>query len=236
MVKKLTTAFSLLFLIAAGHPAAAQKGKRTAYIASPDTALKFINAIEVGSSVEIVSAGAAPKPVFTEPQVSVKEKIFLADNAIETASPIQLKYAVLLNTEVEQIQNASLFSEINEWFGTRYVLGGSTKDGVDCSAFVQAVYSKLFGIAMPRTAKEQYKTTRSVSRTGLKQGDLVFFATHGSGVSHVGIYLQNNRFVHASTSGGVMVSDLFEEYWVKHFAGAGRYERDTDTQTLAIKP
>jgi lipoprotein Spr len=64
----------------------------------------------------------------------------------------------------------------------------------------------------------------------------VFFNTRGSGISHVGIYLQNNKFVHAATSGGVMISDLFEEYWVKHFAGVGRYERPNDLQTIAAKP
>jgi lipoprotein Spr len=63
--------------------------------------------------------------------------------------------------------------------------------------------------------------TNRISRTELKEGDLIFFNTHG-GISHVGVYLQNNKFVHASTSGGVMISDIFDEYWVRRFVGVGR--------------
>jgi cell wall-associated NlpC family hydrolase len=145
--------------------------------------------------------------------------------AIEGASMLQLKYAVLLNTEVEQLQNVVLLEKLDEWYGTRYRMGGTTKSGVDCSAFVQAVFAGAFGIALPRTAREQYRVTKRISRTELKEGDLVFFNTHG-GVSHVGIYLQNNRFMHASTSKGVTVSDLFDNYYLSRFIGAGRMESD----------
>jgi murein DD-endopeptidase / murein LD-carboxypeptidase len=69
----------------------------------------------------------------------------------------------------------------------------------------------------------------------LKEGDLVFFNTTG-GVSHVGVYLQNNKFVHASTSGGVMISDLDESYWAKRFIGIGRYQKPTDNLLLVSNP
>jgi lipoprotein Spr len=154
---------------------------------------------------------------------------------IEAASGTQLKFSILLNTEVEQVQNLALLSLIDEWYGTRYELGGSTKEGIDCSAFVQVVYSQLFQIPMPRTAREQYSTCRKILRTEIKQGDLLFFNTRG-GVSHVGIYLQNNKFVHAASSGGVMISDVYEDYWVKHFVGAGRYEKETEGVTLTLHP
>jgi lipoprotein Spr len=154
---------------------------------------------------------------------------------IEAASATQLKFSILLNTEVEQVQNLALFSLIDEWYGTRYELGGSTKEGIDCSAFVQMIYSQLFQILMPRTAREQYSACRKISRTEVKQGDLLFFNTRG-GVSHVGIYLQNNKFVHAASSGGVMISDVYEDYWVKHFVGAGRYEKETEGVTLNLHP
>jgi lipoprotein Spr len=141
--------------------------------------------------------------------------------AIESASPVQLKYSILLNTEVEQLQNKVLLESVDEWYGTRYRMGGMTKSGVDCSAFVQAVFAAAFGITLPRTAREQYRVSQRISRTELKEGDLLFFNTRG-GVSHVGIYLQNNKFVHASTSQGVTVSDMFEPYYLKRFVGAGR--------------
>lgn len=139
---------------------------------------------------------------------------------IEKASPLQLKYSQLLNTDVEQIQNLSLYQTIDDWYGTRYRLGGTSKTGIDCSAFVQTIFSSVFGITLPRMARDQYKATRRISRTELQEGDLLFFNTRG-GVSHVGIYLQNNKFVHASVS-GVMISDMFEPYYVRHFISAGR--------------
>jgi lipoprotein Spr len=142
---------------------------------------------------------------------------------VEKASALQLKYAQLLNTEVEEVQDPGLYKFIDEWYGTRYCMGGTTKTCIDCSAFVQTFFSNVYGISIPRTARDQYEAAQKISTTRLRQGDLLFFNTRG-GVSHVGIYLQNNKFVHASTSGGVMISDMFEAYYVKHFIGAGHIE------------
>jgi lipoprotein Spr len=145
-----------------------------------------------------------------------------ASEPIESASVIQLKYALIMNMEVEQIKNLSLFRLIDEWFGTPYHLGGTSKLGVDCSALMQVFFTTLYGISLPRTAREQFDATHRVSRTELREGDLVFFNTRG-GVSHVGMYLQNNKFVHASSS-GVTISDLYEDYWSRHFIGVGRMD------------
>lgn len=144
--------------------------------------------------------------------------------SIEKVSGLQLKYAVLLNVEAELLIGDPLLEHIDEWYGTRYKMGGTTKKGIDCSAFVQTVYLSAFGLAMPRTAREQYKKSRIISATELKEGDLVFFNTRG-GVSHVGIYLQNNKFVHASVSSGVTISDMYDPYYLRHFIGAGRIEK-----------
>ena len=153
---------------------------------------------------------------------------------IEKASGLQIKYALLLNTEVEQIQNMPLYQNIDDWYGTRYKLGGTTKDGIDCSAFVQSIFLSAFAVTLPRMAKDQYKVTRHISRTELREGDLLFFNTRG-GVSHVGIYLQNNKFVHASVS-GVMISDMFEPYYVKHFIAAGRVTKMNNNSSVSLKP
>ena len=142
---------------------------------------------------------------------------------VEKASSLQFKYAQLMNTDVEQIQNIPLYQSIDDWYGTPYKYGGSTKYGIDCSAFVQSIFISAFGITLPRTAREQYNATRHISRTELQEGDLLFFNTQG-GVSHVGIYLQNNKFVHASV-GGVTITDMFEPYYVRHFIAAGRIDR-----------
>jgi lipoprotein Spr len=240
MVKRITTAFSLLLSLAATIPATAQKKEKHSGTTAAKPALKFLDAIEIqtgDATAERNLVTVSSNSALAETHGTAKAEIAGHSNdVVESATALQLKYAVLLNTEVEAVLNDALFTAIDEWYGTPYVLGGSTKDGIDCSAFVQAVYAKLFQIPMPRTAREQYKAARHISRTELKQGDLVFFNTRGSGISHVGIYLQNNKFVHAATSGGVMISDLFEEYWVKHFAGVGRYERPNDLQTIAAKP
>ena len=143
---------------------------------------------------------------------------------IESASAVQLKYAVLMNTEVENLPTSSLLNAVDEWYGVRYRTGGNTKSGVDCSGFTVAVYAAVYGLALPRVSRDQYRMSRKISTTELQEGDLVFFNTNGSGVSHVGVYLGNNKFIHASVSRGVMVSGLFEPYYIQRFIGAGRID------------
>lgn len=136
-------------------------------------------------------------------------------------SDLQIKYAERLNVLPELLDNMSLLESLDYWYGTRYVYGGTTKRGIDCSAFVRAMYESVYDIELPRTAREQYKECRRISTTELKEGDLVFFNTRG-GVSHVGIYIRNNKFAHSSSGRGVVISDLFEDYYVSRYIGAGR--------------
>jgi lipoprotein Spr len=143
---------------------------------------------------------------------------------IENASPVQLKYTVLLNTELESLPNKTLLENVDKWYGVRYRTGGNGSTGIDCSGFTVAVYAGTYGIALPRVSKEQYRISRKISTTELQEGDLLFFNTRGSGVSHVGVYLGNNKFIHATVSKGVMVNGLFENYYIKRFIGAGRID------------
>jgi cell wall-associated NlpC family hydrolase len=106
------------------------------------------------------------------------------------------------------------------FLGTPYVFGGDSPSGFDCSAYVQHVFA-MIGISLPRTADAQYDVGRP-ALGGPKPGDLVFFETYSSGVSHVGIYLGRGEFVHASSSHGVMVSNLSESYWAARYVGAKR--------------
>ena len=104
--------------------------------------------------------------------------------------------------------------------GTPYCYSGDTPDCFDCSGFVSYCYG-MVGIELPRTSRDQYRTGERVI-DGLQHGDLVFFNTSGRGVSHVGIYVGKNRFIHSSTSSGVMVSSLSNRYWQPRYLGARR--------------
>jgi cell wall-associated NlpC family hydrolase len=152
------------------------------------------------------------------------ERVYSEKRMVGKASALEIKYAALLNTDVELLADNQLLPYIDEWYGTRYKMGGTSKSGIDCSAFVQAIYLSAFAVNLPRTARDQFRNSRIISATELKEGDLVFFNTRG-GISHVGIYLQNNKFVHASSTNGVKISDLFEPYYLKRYMGAGRIEK-----------
>jgi len=128
--------------------------------------------------------------------------------------------------EFEQmVQNVDIKSRILEqyadWKGVRYRLGGTTKRGIDCSAFVQVTFREQFGLDLPRSTWEQKDTGRQVSRSKLRPGDLVLFRAGSTG-RHVGIYLGNDNFVHASTSSGVMISSLNDAYWKNRYREARR--------------
>ena len=144
--------------------------------------------------------------------------------AIENYPALQFKYAILENASVEELNNPKLLSFMDYWYGTPYHYGGTSRDGIDCSAFTFLLMSSVYGIAaLPRTSKEQYEATHHIHRDELKEGDLVFFHTLGKkrAVTHVGVYLRNNKFIHASVS-GVKISDMNDGYYDKHYIGAGR--------------
>lgn len=114
-----------------------------------------------------------------------------------------------------------LYSQYAEWGGTKYRLGGTDKDGIDCSGFTYVTFVTRFGVRLPRTTSLQVQLGSSVPRRDLQPGDLVFFRT-GFKSRHVGIYTGNRRFLHASTSRGVMLSSLDNPYWRGKFWKARR--------------
>jgi len=114
-----------------------------------------------------------------------------------------------------------LLQEFERWQGTPHRLGGSTFDGVDCSGFVRKVYRHAFAVNLPRTTRRQVRHGKPVHGGDLKPGDLVFFRPPGY-PRHVGIYLSRNRFMHASKSRGVIVSEIGPDYWAKYFWTARR--------------
>lgn len=131
------------------------------------------------------------------------------------------KYAGIIGVDKNQLKNSALYEYIDSWMGVPYKYGGNTKDGVDCSGFVNAVYKDVYRQSLKRSATEIILQCNTLDKSELRESDLVFFDISGKN-SHVGIYLANNRFVHASTSKGVMISSLTESYWTKNWGRAGR--------------
>ena len=142
---------------------------------------------------------------------------------MEKINSLRFKYSISLDVQIEALNNQDLLNYMDDWYGTRYRYGGLDKKGIDCSAFAAGLMSVVYGITLPRTVKEQYKATCRVKKDDLLMGDLVFFNTKGW-LSHVGVYLTNNKFVHASTTSGVMISNLDDVYYTKKYIGAGRIQ------------
>lgn len=110
------------------------------------------------------------------------------------------------------------------WLGVPYQYGGTSMQGVDCSGYVQNIYKQVFNIDLPRTTAEIYALGTYVRGEWIGCGDLVFFKNiRGRGVDHVGIYIGNNKFTHASSSQGVVVSELNDDYYQNHFVAARHY-------------
>lgn len=136
---------------------------------------------------------------------------------------VKEKYADVLNILPGQITNVILYRFIDDWYGVKYRMGGTSKKGVDCSAFVQNLYQFVFGLDLLRTAKMQFTESQYIKKIeDLKEGDLVFFKINSSNISHVGVYLRNNFFVHSASSKGVSIASLGSDYWNKYFVGGGR--------------
>lgn len=132
-----------------------------------------------------------------------------------------------LGFDIEEHDNWRLMIESAKWLGVPYKYGGNTKSGVDCSGLTTAIYKTVYNKQLHRRSADQYtQDCRNVSRTGLSSGDLVFFVTSdntktASNINHVGIYLKDNKFIHASSSRGVVVDDINGSYWVKNWVAGG---------------
>ena len=210
--------------------------KQVSSVSTSSNQARFIEDISMTPQVAANKEEAKPKesprrgysfaeaPAEKQETKAISEILAARKPSVEEASAVQLKYAILLNTEVESLPSKALLENVDEWYGVRYMKGGQSKRGVDCSGLTTAVYASVYGIALPRVSREQYRISRKISTTELEEGDLVFFNTTGGGVSHVGVYLGNSKFIHASVSKGVMVNSLFESYYLKRFIGGGRID------------
>jgi len=140
----------------------------------------------------------------------------------KTSSSIKKKYAEKLGVSESDIKNEKLYQFINDWYGINYKYGGKDKSGIDCSGLTAALYIAVYKKTISSNTKDLVNEVKKIKESDLKEGDLVFFNTNGKSISHVGVYLQNSKFVHASTKKGVMISDLNEPYFKQTYVSAGR--------------
>ncbi|WP_262150549.1 C40 family peptidase [Chryseobacterium foetidum] len=151
----------------------------------------------------------------------VSEKTVALSNAKNKLKNSEIAKAIKYNKVIDNI-----LTEAETYLGTPYRYGGTTRNGIDCSAFVLSVFGAAASLTLPRVAASQAKEGESIDKTELQKGDLVFFS-HGRRISHVGIVESISedgdiKFIHAATSKGVMVSSLSDSYWGPKFRFAKR--------------
>ncbi len=131
-----------------------------------------------------------------------------------------------LGVSQSKVSCAALYTVSASWLGTKYKYGGMSSDGVDCSGLTNIIIKKVYGKSLSRSSADIYENNvTKISKSKIKEGDLVFFRTDGKRSktpNHVGIYLNDDKFIHASTSKGVIVSDMTQQYYVTNYIGAGR--------------
>jgi len=126
------------------------------------------------------------------------------------------------NPAIKPLDQSKMMREISRYMGVPYVYGGMSESGLDCSGYTSLVFERAIGVKLPRSAAEQSKTGHDVALSDLKFGDLIFFNTTGESASHVGIYLGDDLFAHASVSLGVTISSLESSYFKTRYESARR--------------
>ena len=127
----------------------------------------------------------------------------------------------IMGVALSATSNMKLFHFVYDWIGTPYRFGGSSRKGIDCSAFTKELYSQVFNMDIERNSRDIFSMVSPVRKDDLREGDLVFFKIHSRRISHVGIYLGGNRFAHAS-SRGVAINSLDDAYYKRYFYRGGR--------------
>lgn len=140
--------------------------------------------------------------------------------ASKDKSNLTAYYADMLGVSSKGM-NANLYSFIDQWMGSPHRLGGQTRSGIDCSAFVGMVYNQVYRKDLPRTSRDMAEHIKRKYDDQLQEGDLLFFSFGGKDIDHVGVYLQNGKFVHVSTKQGVVISNLRDTWYYKYLSRCG---------------
>ncbi|WP_185955249.1 C40 family peptidase [Solitalea koreensis] len=174
------------------------------------TISSFLISCKAKKNLSSDSFSRAEMPAKMYGKLTLKDKYLLA------------YYAQEMSIDEQEIgTNVQLYRFIDDWFGVPYRIGGLTKQGIDCSGFTQLLYKNVYDFALPRTTSEQKKIVSQKAFTDLKEGDIVFMNYDGKLNSHVGIYLKKGRFVHAASSKGVMISNLYDAWYKSHYSFGG---------------
>lgn len=140
-----------------------------------------------------------------------------------------------LGLELDGSENLELLAAIETWMGTPYRYGGCSRFGVDCSCLIQTLYDEVFDIEISRTSRRMFETLSPVETEALQEGDILCFRSRrGRRIGHVGLYLKDDKFVHASRSNGVTISDMKERYYRKRFVAARRVIPSTAMKVLRL--
>ncbi len=160
--------------------------------------------------------------IFSSCSVSQKQKqLYDPREVAELSDKLGIR---LSNTDKEDDRNMALYAQSSLWIGVKYRYAGLTKRGVDCSGLVHNIYKEAYGRKVPSSTADLIKKSKKIHNKDLRPGDLLFFATTNKKkkISHVGIYLKDGYFIHASTSRGVMVNHISEKYYKKNWVRNGR--------------
>jgi cell wall-associated NlpC family hydrolase len=221
-MKNLILSFLGSCLVFSAHDARAQTSHNPGNSSSQASKFKFIEGIEISREparqyvIETHSQTAKKKGIAPTP---ARELI----SPIERSNKIQFKYAQIMDCEVESVTNLALYDFVEQWWQTRYRYGGNNQAGIDCSAFTCMLMKEVYFIDVARTSSEQYQQCTRLNKSEIAEGDMVFFGKRGK-VTHVGVYLGDGYFVHASTNNGVIISNLSDAYYGARYLGAGRID------------
>ena len=176
-------------------------------------------------SVLVLNDSTGNKEQNSDNQIQKKDSIAIktADSTAK-AAPKKTENVVKKVTK-PATRPTNLEKYAKEWLGAKYVYGAANKKKTDCSGYVMQVYKGFYGISLDHSSQHMFDDGRgySIKRTKLKEGDLVFFGNFWK-ISHVGIYLKGNRFIHASTSSGVIITPMDDKYWASKYKGARRFK------------
>ena len=185
------------------------------------SAILFICCFFTGTSAKTTSSGSKNKSVAGDPGIYDSE--YVHDEKVITKKVTQLKddqQVILMSGTFDQLNDIIVENELlksfENWKGTRYSWGGDSKNGIDCSALTRRVYREVFEFELPRVSVDQAQKGVHISRAELRPGDILFFRPENR-VNHTAVYVGNSLFINASSSQGVVLSSLENNYWGRYF-------------------